>query len=180
MTYFEECISIWPAVGARWRTKPNRSQTPTPRPHPGGAGSVWSHPSSATSPPTVFPAHIHNRCRQAAARPRPHDVVVRLDFGRPGCGEAAIVHCENVFDRDQCFNPYHTYSVRLLRRDPGLGAKRWQRQLTIGNGLKSASNGRAKPLMRPCASNTPALAEFGLSRLRGLSGLAHSRRQNQK
>jgi len=112
MTYFEECISIWPAVGARWRTKPNRSQTPTPRPHPGGAGSVWSHPSSATSPPTVFPAHIHNRCRQAAARPRPHDVVVRLDFGRPGCGEAAIVHCQNVFDRDQCFNPYHTYSVR--------------------------------------------------------------------
>src|SRR6516164_11361933 len=110
MTYFEECISIWPAVGARWRTKANRSQTPTPRPHPGGAGSVWSHPSSATSPPTVFPAHIHNRCRQAAARPRPHDVVVRLDFGRPGCGEAAIVHCQNVFDRDQCFNP----SIRIL------------------------------------------------------------------
>ena len=63
---------------------------------------------------------------------------------------------------------------------PAWGAKRWQRQLTIGNGLKSASNGRAKPLMRPCASNTPALAEFGLSRLRGLRGLAHSRRQNQK
>src|SRR6516225_1238616 len=63
---------------------------------------------------------------------------------------------------------------------PAWGAKRWQRQLTIGNGLKSASNGRAKPLITPCASNTPALAEFGLSRLRGLRGLAHSRRQNQK
>ena len=29
----------------------------------------------------------------------------------------------NVFDRDQCFNPYHTYSVQLLRRDPGLGGE---------------------------------------------------------
>ena len=33
------------------------------------------------------------------------------------------MHCQNVFDRDQCFNPYHTYSVQLLRRDPGLGGE---------------------------------------------------------
>jgi len=57
----------------------------------------------------------------------------------------------------------------------------WQQPLTIGNGPKSASSGRAKPLTRACASNTLALAEFGLIVLRGLSfGPAQSRRQTQK
>ena len=58
--------------------------------------------------------------------------------------------------------------------------KRWQRPLTIGNGLKSVSSGRAKPLTRACASNMPAWVRFGLSTLRGLSAPAQSRRQNQK
>jgi len=98
-----------------------------------------------------------------------------------GRREATIVHCQIRFDLDQCFKVLNVCILfGLLRRDPGLGAKRWQQPLTIGNGLKSASNGRAKPLMRPCASNTPALVEFGLSRLRGLSDPAQSRRQIQK
>ena len=64
---------------------------------------------------------------------------------------------------------------------PAWGAKRWQQPPTIGSGPKSASSGRAKPLTRACASNTLALAEFGLIVLRGLSfGPAQSRRQTQK
>ena len=60
-------------------------------------------------------------------------------------------------------------------------AKRWRQLLTIGNGPKSASSGRAKPLTRAFASNTPALAEFGLTTLRWLSfGPAQSRRQTPK
>ena len=98
-----------------------------------------------------------------------------------GRREATIVHCQIRFDLDQCFKVLNVCILfGLLRRDPGLGAKRWQQPLTIGILLKSASNGRAKPLMRPCASNTPALVEFGLSRLRGLSDPAQSRRQIQK
>jgi len=52
----------------------------------------------------------------------------------------------------------------------------WQRPLTTGNGLKSVLSGRAKPLTRACADNTPAWAGFGLNTLRGLS----FSRQNQK
>jgi hypothetical protein len=75
-----------------------------------------------------------------------------------------------VFDRDQCFI---VITLPILfdcsDENPGLGAKRWQQPLTIGNGLKSVSSGRAKPLMRACANNTPAWAGFGLSTRRGLS-----------
>ena len=102
-------------------------------------------------------------------------------FDSPRRREAAIVHCQiSLIEINASSSLPHVFcSVAATR--PGLGAKRWRQLLTIGNGPKSASSGRAKPLTKASASNTPALAEFGLSMLRGLSfGPAQSRRQIQK
>ena len=75
----------------------------------------------------------------------------------------------------------HVFCLIAATRPRLVGTKRWRQPLTIGNGPKSASSGRAKPLTRACASNTPASALFGLTALRGLSfGPAQSRRQTQK
>jgi len=101
-------------------------------------------------------------------------------FDSPRRREAAIVHCQISLIEINASSSLPYVFCLVCDEASALGAKRWQRQLTIGNGLKSASNGRAKPPMRPYASNTPKWVNIGLNRLRGLSGLAQSRRQNQK
>jgi len=63
---------------------------------------------------------------------------------------------------------------------PKLGAKRWRRLPTTGNGLRNVLSGHALLQITVCASNTPAWVEFGLSVLRRPSAGPTSLSRNQR
>jgi hypothetical protein len=71
------------------------------------------------------------------------------------------VHCEIVFLIEINVGLLICIIVVAAASPGAWERKQWLRPLTIGNGRKNVSNGRAKPVMRACASNTPTWRTFG-------------------